>query len=105
MNQDIIQLTYEKIMDLTDDEKSIMYLLFRVGKEVRIEAYTTGNRNLFMRNVKKAIKRMRTSGLEWYPSWNQISRAISKFERVGLMKIDEDGLPLWAYKEVNGIFS
>lgn len=67
---------------LTEREEGIMILLFEVGKNSRVETYTTGDTKAFMRNVKSTIK---------------------KLEKIGMMKLDEDGLPRWFYRDWDDI--
>ncbi|MEH7543660.1 hypothetical protein CN939_30650 [Bacillus thuringiensis] len=90
---------------LTEREEGIMILLFEVGKNSRVETYTTGDTKVFMRNVKSTIKKFKINGptIIFQPNWNETLRTIKKLEQIGMMKLDEDGLPRWFYRDWDDI--
>ncbi|QAS51833.1 hypothetical protein [Halobacillus litoralis] len=92
---------YEKAMSqLSWEEQTITMILFEVGSRVRVDALTLGRKDFFLVNVKYTIKKMKTNGSDWYPSRNQVRKTIKKLNEIGFMKIDDDGLPLWFYKDI-----
>ena len=88
------------ISQMTEREEGIMQLLLEIVSLSRAETYCTGNTNDFLKNVKSAIKKYKLKGptITFQPTWNEVLRTIKKLERIGMMKIDEDGLPEWLYR-------
>ncbi|ARK29042.1 hypothetical protein [Halalkalibacter krulwichiae] len=93
------------LSQLTEKEEGIMQLLLQVGIDSRYETYTTGNKKAFMRNLKSKIKKIKLQGptITFQPTWNETLRTIKKLERIGMMKIDEEGLPVWMYQDIDRI--
>ena len=81
------------------EEMIILYaVILELSKDVRQEAIMTGDKNLFMRNLRN-IRKIEV-GIE-ETSENKtirqksIMKAFNKFKKIRLLEIDSDGLPLF----------
>ncbi|WHZ01176.1 hypothetical protein QNH48_19430 [Neobacillus sp. YX16] len=88
---------YQAMSQLTPEQQIISRILFEIGASVREQAIVEINKNLFMDNVKYAIKKMKHNRSTFKPSLNQVKKTMKRLEQIGYMKLDEDGLPLWFY--------
>ncbi len=92
---------------LNEREEGIMHLLLQVGTNSRAETYITGNTKIFMRNVKSFIKKNKIQGptQTFQPTLSEVLRTIKKLEKIGMMKIDKEGLPKWGYQDFDKIIA
>lgn len=89
---------------LTYNERTLTMYMFEVGRRVRMEALMSGNKNWFMENLQHSIKHHNKKAPTDKMKFKDFKVLMKKLERVGLMKIDLDGLPLWGYRELERNF-
>ena len=99
MQEEIEKLYGDRMSQLTNKELIILYaVILELSKNVRQEAYITGDKNLFMKKLKN-IGSIEVENEETGETikirQKYIMKAFNKFKKIRLLEMDQDGLPLF----------
>lgn len=99
MKKEIEKSYKEKINLLTEEEKIIFEsVIFELSNKLRREVYMTGDKNLFLRNLKNIgrieIENELTGEIKIIRQ-KSIMEAFKKFKKIRLLEMCSDGLPIF----------